>query len=344
MKVVHFECGLGNQMVCYANYLLVKKYNPDEKVFMEGLIYNVNNSVGISQWNGYELEKIFGISIPDVTDLIENKDKLQNEFNLRHNYNEGTKNSESSLYAFRKCGVLLETDEQLYTAHKKKTIKDIIIDYVTSSSENIISFNFKKIIYRCLKYYIISKKVSIKSKYFRDKRDYFYPLSFDVMKDYNLVLDIKEELIKDFTFPPLKDEKNIEIKEIIDSSNSVSIHARRSDFLQYNSDCYKYGYFRKAVKYIKKKVKNPVFFIFSEDAEWCKSNLGTLGLDDNSDSIYFIDWNSNDESFRDMQLMSYCKHNIITKSSFGWWAGFLNRNPNKIVCSQYSEYYSVKYF
>lgn len=49
--------------------------------------------------------------------------------------------------------------------------------------------------------------------------------------------------------------------------------------------------------------------------------------------IVFVNWNTKMNSFRDMQLMSYCKHAIITNSSFGWWGTYFITNPNKITIS-----------
>lgn len=139
--------------------------------------------------------------------------------------------------------------------------------------------------------------------------------------------DIEKEIRKDFTFPKIKDEKNKEIENIISKTNSVSIHIRRGDYIKDKGlgGLTPLKYYQKGIDYIRNKVKDPVYFIFSNDIEWCKKNLKIKG------QIYYVDWNKNEENYKDMQLMSLCKHNIIANSSFSWWGAWLNNNPNKIV-------------
>lgn len=49
------------------------------------------------------------------------------------------------------------------------------------------------------------------------------------------------------------------------------------------------------------------------------------------ESANFIDWNTGEDSWQDMMLMSNCRHNIISNSTFSWWAAWLNDHPDKIV-------------
>ena len=66
MKVVHFESGLGNQMLNYAEFLYVKSVSQDE-CYSERMIYEIPEcDKVIRQWNGYELERIFGLNVPDI--------------------------------------------------------------------------------------------------------------------------------------------------------------------------------------------------------------------------------------------------------------------------------------
>jgi len=79
-------------------------------------------------------------------------------------------------------------------------------------------------------------------------------------------------------------------------------------------------YFQKAISLFS---KDALFVVFSNDITWCKENLHDLAK-----NLIFIE---NEPYYHDFYLMSLCKHQIISNSSFSWWAAYLNRNPDKIV-------------
>lgn len=139
----------------------------------------------------------------------------------------------------------------------------------------------------------------------------------------------REEILKDFVFIEPLNSDNQTIADQIAECNSVSIHIRRGDYLNsINSHVFaecSLSYFQQAIEYIKNNIKTPHFFFFSDDISWVKNNFASLG------SSHFIDINHGKNSYNDMRLMSLCKHNIITNSTFSWWSAWLNQNPNKIV-------------
>lgn len=113
----------------------------------------------------------------------------------------------------------------------------------------------------------------------------------------------------------------------IDNSEAVSLHVRRSDYINDPETRQFHGvapqdYYDRAIDLIKSRTNNPKFFIFSDDIQWCRENFSALG------NTTFI---SGYKDYEDMTLMSHCKHNIIANSSFSWWAAWLNSNPGKIV-------------
>lgn len=60
MIIVHIEGGLGNQMMDYAEYFILKKLNPNHACYLETVYYEMEESFSvISKWNGYELDKVF---------------------------------------------------------------------------------------------------------------------------------------------------------------------------------------------------------------------------------------------------------------------------------------------
>jgi len=140
---------------------------------------------------------------------------------------------------------------------------------------------------------------------------------------------VREELLKSLEFIPIEDEKNKTVQQQITSTNSVSIHVRRGDYLKPNfrlavGDICTIDYYREAIDFIRQKIENPVFFVFSDDPDWVKENLPLQGA-------VYVDWNKGKDSFRDMQLMSACKHQIIANSSFSWWGAWLNQSAEKLV-------------
>lgn len=142
--------------------------------------------------------------------------------------------------------------------------------------------------------------------------------------------DIRETILDDFTFVRPLDRCNKKLLEEIKSSNSVSVHVRRGDYVidretREFHGVYGPDYYRKAVEVIAKKVRNPVFYFFSDDIGWVKKNLKTKFKN------VYVDWNTGEQSYMDMQLMSHCKHSILANSSFSWWGAWLNQNRGKIV-------------
>ncbi|ULN64441.1 alpha-1,2-fucosyltransferase [Vibrio gigantis] len=138
--------------------------------------------------------------------------------------------------------------------------------------------------------------------------------------------DCESLVCKTFKFPEFTEPKNLAVFEQIKETNSVAIHVRRGDYLNVPAinGLAPLSYYRKAVEHIESQIDSPTFFIFSDDIAWCKEHL-------NLEKVVYIDWNTKAESYRDMQLMSLCKHNIIPNSSFSWWGAYLNSNSDKIV-------------
>lgn len=134
------------------------------------------------------------------------------------------------------------------------------------------------------------------------------------------------DLIKDlYVFPPMFEKHNKEYAKEITSCNSVSIHIRRGDYLASGANIVPLEYYNKAIGLLESKIEDIHFFVFSDDRDYAKKIFSK------DDKFTIVDGNTKEKSYRDMQLMSMCKHNIITNSTFSFWAAYLNDNKNKIV-------------
>jgi len=141
---------------------------------------------------------------------------------------------------------------------------------------------------------------------------------------------IENIIRKEFTSKKELDEKNKKILRQIQLSPSVSIHVRRGDYVTSKRNIPQkfigLDYYIDSIKKIKMLMPNSAFFVFSDDITWCKKNLKQI-----LNNVHFIDHNEGKDSYKDIILMSACKHNIIANSTFSWWGSWLNQNVNKIV-------------
>lgn len=333
MKVIHIESGLGNQMLSFAEYLIVKKLNSCDKCYIETIVYDIPECSGtICQWNGYELKRIFGIDVPNIKECFSDKqwNDIIDDVRKSRFWDDYWRYAPVITSAFKKQGIDLinyHGNERKYVIEKDSLLNKIKGSRISYWLKRKLRFLYKE---KYIKSFDCSDKIFIKS----DENIYAGQMLGVKNKGFNIGF-IEKELKEVFRFPSITDRKNLEILNVIKSTNSVAIHARRGDMLQSNGYCYKFGYFKRAVKYIKQRVENPVFIFFCDTGsiEWCLNNKGIFGLNPDKDDIRFVDWNQGLDSYRDMQLMGYCKHNIITNSSFGWWGTFFNENKNKITIS-----------
>jgi len=160
---------------------------------------------------------------------------------------------------------------------------------------------------------------------FNSKNDYYLQ---GYWPNTSYLNQIERVIRKDFTFKKKLDQRNKNILSLIKKTNSISVHVRRTDYITNKRNKHKFigfDYYKKSVDGIVKQINNPVFFIFSDDITWCTKNFKF------SYPMHFFDHNQGKNSYKDMLLMSNCRHNIIANSTFSWWASWLNINDNKIV-------------
>lgn len=120
------------------------------------------------------------------------------------------------------------------------------------------------------------------------------------------------------------------ISQIEQDDSSVAMHIRRGDYVSDPNNLSFFGvmpvsYYQRAVAHICSKVKNPTFYVFSDDLDWVKDNIKI------QEPMLFVDIAGGKKDYLELDTMRKCRHNIIANSSFSWWGAYLNNNPTKIV-------------
>ena len=141
--------------------------------------------------------------------------------------------------------------------------------------------------------------------------------------------DILYDLREKIQFPPSANPLQREMEKEIKSCCSVSIHIRRGDYLDEVNKAMFGGicteeYYQSAIHYMLGMFPDAHFYVFSDDAAYARRMY-------QGDKYTVMDFNKGQDSFYDMQLMSFCKHNICANSTFSFWGARLNPNEGKVM-------------
>lgn len=138
--------------------------------------------------------------------------------------------------------------------------------------------------------------------------------------------EIRSELIEDFQYLGLISDKDQMLFNEVSVKRILSIHVRRGDYILNLKANAHHGsldltYFRAAIKKANELSHFDEIWCFSDDKDWCRKNLENV-------RVIQIE---NENPFVDLLLMSKCKGNIISNSTFSWWSAWLNTHEDKVV-------------
>ena len=314
-------------MLDYCDLLAEKKTNPNEDIYIETIIYGIEGAKKtICQWNGYELEQVFGICEKNVRELFteEQWKRVTTSVEKSKFWDDNWRYSDAIVEALGEEGLYLNN---IYSRPHTNEVHQRSGKFAKTR----LGYMLKRHAYKMM----ASRVIGERNLFIKSSEDDYTGHTLQFCYKNRGIEKIDKEIREAFVFSKINDEYNASMREKIENSKSIAIHVRRGDMLSANAHYYKYGYFKRAVKYIKKQIVDPCFFFFCDpdSSEWVKCNLPIFGIKQGLDKIEFVSGNSGKDSFRDMQLMAMCKHAVVTNSSFGFWGAYLNKNPNKITCS-----------
>jgi hypothetical protein len=124
------------------------------------------------------------------------------------------------------------------------------------------------------------------------------------------------------------------VQRYITTSDNISLHFRlyggRPDYHPETSN----NYYIKSLQYIinntSKDDWNILFFCEKKDNDIVLTRISDIQKF--FPNLKFIKINYNLCDWEQILVMSSCTHNVIANSTFSWWGGYFNENPDKIIC------------
>ena len=216
-----------------------------------------------------------------------------------------------------KEGVVREYGLDLFPINPNFATKEQIEPYI---SKNKLKRMWLKLLGRGGKYVREYKNPQYNGEYLKIKSNAYYKGYFQCPKYFE---NIAGEIRKDFTFPPIPADDAFNqkwLKRFSECENPVFVHLRRGDYAGLGW-VLPLEYYQKAVAEIKKRVKNPTFFVFGSECDDYIEKEFDIGV---PFEVVGEENARNKEDWKDIVLMMNCKHAIIANSTFSWWAAWLS--------------------
>ena len=202
------------------------------------------------------------------------------------------------------------------------------------------------------------KKIMIQIDYFRNKKSFLFefknkdkstfynPLNFENTNSIFYIdghfesekyfLDYRKDLLTEFSLKDKKKYLNNRFLNIINTENVVSISVRQNRFSERikNKDniasiqksenflIETVNYIYKSIEFIKTKIQNPKFLLWSND-------FNNLQKYFPKNEFCYVE-NSDNKILNDFYLLTQCKNFIVGPSTFSWWGAWLSDKNDKI--------------
>jgi hypothetical protein len=116
----------------------------------------------------------------------------------------------------------------------------------------------------------------------------------------------------------------------IKNTCSVALHIRRGDYITNPAAAKFHGlctleYYYAAIELLKVSCPDMHVFVFSDEPSWAKANLQFK-----VPTIY-VDTNTGEKDYIDLELMRHCRHHVIANSSFSWWGAWRVETGDQMV-------------
>ena len=240
-----------------------------------------------------------------------------------------------------------------YSGYYRNNVRSFMLDNLNISSdiappEWVFADNYRNLI----------KHIKIKLDYFRNKRSFLFEFrNKDKSTFYNPInlkntnniiyidgnfesekyfLNYRKELLDEFSFKNKEKFMNNKFLDMINTENVVSISIRQNRFSERIKNKNDTGsirkskkfvietvdYIYKSIEFIKTKIQNPKFLIWSNDFNDLQKYFPK--------NEFFYVQNYENKILNDFYLLTQCKNFIVGPSTFSWWGAWLSDKNDKI--------------